>query len=172
MTKNYSYKEYLLRAIWWIISPLFRYSPRHFYGWRVFLLRIMGARIKSRVKIYPSCRITFPWNLLIGNNVTIGWDVRIYNLGNVVIDDNVVISQNSHLCAGTHNYKSHNFDLLKSTIRVKNNVWIAADAFIGPNVIVEEYCIIGARTVLMKNTEINSIYVGNPAVKVINNASN
>lgn len=166
MVLNYSYKEYLLRILWWLIQPLFKYSPRLLYSWRNFLLTCFGAKISRSARIYPSCQITFPWNLEIGSGTTVAWNVRIYNLGLVAVGENVVISQYSHLCAGTHDYSTSDFKLLKPKIIVKDNVWIAADVFVGPGVSIENGCVIAARSVVVKNTEANSLYAGNPAKKI------
>jgi putative colanic acid biosynthesis acetyltransferase WcaF len=49
---------------------------------------------------------------------------------------------------------------------VGKNVWICADAFVGPGVEVGDYAIVGARAVVMRNVMIGSIVAGNPAVVV------
>jgi putative colanic acid biosynthesis acetyltransferase WcaF len=53
-------------------------------------------------------------------------------------------------------------------IKIEDNVWICADAFVGPGVTVFEGAVLGARGVLMKNTEAWGVYGGNPAIKVNN----
>ena len=164
INKYYSNKELFCRVIWYIVySILFRTSPRLFYSWRNLILKFFGAKIGKNVKIFPSVRISYPWLIEIGNNVVIAWNVQIYNLGIIKIGDNTIISQNVHLCGGTHNYESRKFELIRAKIEIGKFVWIAADAFIGPNVIVGDYSILSARSVLMKSIENNSIYGGNHA---------
>ena len=108
----------------------------------------------------------FPWLLQIGDNTTISWDVKVYNLGFSTIGNNSMISQYSHLCGGTHDYKSKEFDLIRAGFTIGDNVWIAADAFIGPGVKVCNGAVVGARAVVMMDVEPQSIVAGNPA-KVI-----
>ncbi|MEP2770515.1 MAG: colanic acid biosynthesis acetyltransferase WcaF [Fulvivirga sp.] len=163
MNLNYPLIEYVYRLLWWLTWPFFRLSPRFFYGWRKFLLSIFGAKLGRGFKIFPSSEVTFPWKLVAGDNVTISWGVKIYNLGQIEIHDNVIISQHSHLCAGTHDYESAGFDLIKSKIIIESNVWVAADVFIGPNVKIAKGSIIGARSVVFRDTDANGIYIGNPA---------
>lgn len=164
MSKYYSNKEILLRVIWVVLCPmLFRYSFRLFYGWRNFILRLMGARIGKNVKIYPSARIMYPWLLEIGDNTTISWDVKVYNLAFSKIGSDTMISQYSHLCGGTHNFRSTNFDLIRTGFTIGNNVWIAADAFVGPGVTVNDGAIVAARAVVVKDVEKGTIVGGNPA---------
>jgi putative colanic acid biosynthesis acetyltransferase WcaF len=160
----YTKKELSYRLLWFFVYPVFfRYSPRLIYSWRNFILRLLGAKIGKGVKIYPSAKITYPWLLELGDNVVISWNVEIYNLGYIKIGEKTVISQNVHLCAGTHNYQSKKFELIRSSIKIGKNVWIAADAFVGPNVVISDYSILSSRTVLMKSIESHSIYGGNPA---------
>ena len=167
MSRYYSSKEITLRIIWGAVNPLFfRCSPRLFYGWRNFILRVMGAQIGKNVKIYPSAKIMFPWLLQIGDNSTISWEVKIYNLGFSSIGSNTMISQYSHLCGGTHDFRSKDFTLLRTGFTIGNNVWIAADAFVGPAVKVGDNAVIGARAVVMKDVPPRAILAGNP-VKII-----
>jgi putative colanic acid biosynthesis acetyltransferase WcaF len=161
--KNYTKKEYLLRGLWSVGKLFFHYSPRLLYGWRNGLLHLFGARIGKGVKIYPSAEVMFPWNLEIGDHTVVSWGVIIYNLGQIKIGSSTIISQYAHLCAGTHDYQSKTFDLIKSTITVGNHVWIAADAFIGPDVEIGDNSIIAARAVVTKNVEPDEIVAGNPA---------
>lgn len=167
MTKNYSTKELLLRVIWGGIYPVFfRFSPRLLYGWRNLILRVMGAKLGNNVKIYPSAKIMFPWLLEIGDKTTISWDVKVYNLGFSKVGSNTMISQYSHLCGGTHDFRSKDFKLIRNGFTIGDNVWVAADAFIGPGVTVHDRAVVGARAVVMKDVEAGAMVAGNPAVVV------
>jgi putative colanic acid biosynthesis acetyltransferase WcaF len=161
--KNYTKKEYLLRALWSVAKVFFRGSPRLMYGWRNSLLRLFGASIGEGVKIYPSADIMFPWNFSIGDHSVVSWKVVVYNLGHISIGSNTIISQYAHLCAGTHDYQSRSFDLIKSTIIIGNGVWISADAFIGPDVEVSDQAVVAARAVVVKDVGQGEIVAGNPA---------
>jgi len=168
---NYTRKEMILRAIWTVLEPLFfSLSPRLFYSWRNTLLRIMGAKIGKGVKIYPSARIMYPWLLQIGDRTTISWQVKVYNLGFSTIGSYTMISQYSHLCGGTHDYKSKEFDLLRTGFHIGNHVWIAADAFIGPGVTVNDGAVVAARAVVVKDVDAGTVVGGNPArmLKAVN----
>jgi putative colanic acid biosynthesis acetyltransferase WcaF len=164
VNKYYSSKEFVLRFIWAFIEPVFfSYSPRLFYGWRNLMLKIMGAKIGKGVKIYPSARIMYPWLLEIGEYTTISWDVKVYNLAFSKIGSHTMISQYSHLCGGTHDYRRKDFDLIRTGFTIGDYVWIAADVFIGPGVTVHNKAVVAARAVVVKDAETNSIVGGNPA---------
>ncbi len=163
----YTPLHYIRKFLWQIIYwTLFRFSHRLMYGWRNFLLRLMGAKVGKSVRIFPSVAITYPWNLEIGDNSIIAWEVRIYNLGKIFIGNKTIISQSAHICAGDHDYHSPKFTLLMPSITIGNEVWIAADAFIGPRVTVNHFSVVGARAVVVKDVPEGMVVGGNPA-KVI-----
>ncbi|MBB6693245.1 acyltransferase [Cohnella xylanilytica] len=62
---------------------------------------------------------------------------------------------------GTHrtdNYKAYSLPII-----IKDKCWIACNVTILPGVIIEEGCIVGAGSIVNKNTEPFGIYAGNPA---------
>src|SRR5947207_8232962 len=152
-TAKYTGEELLRRILWGVGHWGFRLSPRPCFGWRRFVLRLFGARVGREVHIYGSATIYFPWNLRIGDWSAIGEGALIYNLGPVTIGQNVTISQRAHLCAGTHDYRKADMPLLKPPIEIRDRVWICADAFVGPGVVVGEGAVVGARAVATKNVE-------------------
>jgi len=157
----------MLRVSWGFVELVFfTLSPRLLYGWRNFILRCMGARIGAGVKIYPSARIMYPWLLEIGDHVLISWHVKVYNLGKIRIGSGTTISQYAHLCGGTHNHTSGHFELLRTGLTIGSNVWIAADAFIGPGVTVHDGSIVAARAVVAGDVGGGSIVGGNPAKEI------
>lgn len=164
--RKWSARELAGRVLWDISHPLFAWSPRPLWGWRRFLLRLFGARIGREAHIYPTVRITIPWNVTIGDQSAVGDRAILYALGPITIADRVTISQGAHLCAGTHDYRDPAMPLQKRPIAIGPGAWICADAFIGPGVTVGAGAIAGARAVVMKNVEENAIVVGNPAMKV------
>jgi putative colanic acid biosynthesis acetyltransferase WcaF len=165
--RKYSTREIFRRILWMIIGkPLFRWSPRPMFGWRRFILRAFGATVGIGVNIYSSATIYFPWNLAVGDWSSIGEGALIYNLGPITIGDQVTVSQQAHLCAGTHDHTDPAMPLLKPPITIEDQAWICADAFVGPNVTVGEGAVVGARAVAVKDVPEWTIVGGNPARKI------
>lgn len=161
--QKWTRKELFLRLLWWWLSPLFRLSPRTFWGWRAALLRAFGAKIGRQVHIYPTVRIVIPWNLDIADQTAVGEHAILYSLGPIKLGPRVTISQGAHLCAGSHNYMCSDRPLTKPPILVEADVWIAADAFVGPGVTVGAGAIVGARAVVVRDVPSRRIVAGNPA---------
>lgn len=162
-SSKYSRKELFLRVLWGFGKLLFRLTPRPCFGLRRSILRCFGAKIGANVNIYPSALIYYPWNLEIGADSSIGEWAMVYNLGPVTIGERTTISQRVHLCAGTHDYTDAAMPLIKPTIEIGDEVWVCADAFIGPSVEIEQRVIVAARSVVVKNVAADHIVGGNPA---------
>jgi putative colanic acid biosynthesis acetyltransferase WcaF len=161
--KKYSQRELAARILWWFARPLFRLSPRPFFGWRNSLLRCFGAHIGRNVRFENSVRVQYPWMLDVGDFSAFGERVLIYNLGKVTIGKRVTVSHQAHLCAGSHNYTAAEMPLLRLPISVGNDAWICTDAFIGPGVVVKEGAVAGARAAVFQDVEAWSVVGGNPA---------
>lgn len=161
---KWSRQELLVRALWEILrGPFFAWTPRPLWGWRRAVLRLFGAQIGQRVHIHPDVRIAIPWTLSIGDDSAVGERAILYALGPVTIGQRATISQNAHLCAGSHDYRDPRMTLLKPSISIGDEVWICADAFIGPGVSMGPRAIAGARAVVMRDVPAGQIVVGNPA---------
>jgi putative colanic acid biosynthesis acetyltransferase WcaF len=156
-------REMFWRFLWEVSQPISRLMPRPLWGLRRWLLRRFGARIGREVRIHPTARIAIPWNLSIGDETAIGDGVQIYNLGQVSIGAQATISQGAHLCAGTHDHRQPDLPLVKCTIKIGQGAWICADAFLGPNVTVGDFAILGARAVVVRDVAPGVIVAGNPA---------
>jgi len=161
--RKWTRKEQAGRVLWRVASPLFALSPRPLWGWRRFLLRLFGATVGRDAHVYPSCRISLPWNLALGDNTAIGERSVIYALGPISIGKRVTISQYAFLCAGSHDYTSPRMDLTKPPIEVGDDAWICAGAFVGPGVTIGNRAILAARGVAVADIPDDEIHGGNPA---------
>jgi len=135
-------------------------------GFRVFWLRMFGAKIGRGVIIRSKVNITFPWKLAIGDHVWIGEECWLLNLEKISIGDNVCLSQRAFLCTGNHDYKSPTFDLIVKPIQVEAGAWVGAGAFVGPGVNVGSHAILTAGSIATTDLQPFGIYRGNPAILV------
>lgn len=150
--------------LWIVCSALFfQHSLAGFNGLKLWLLRRFGARVGQRVLFKPKVHIKFPWKLVLGNDVWIGEDVWIDNLDQVIIADNVCISQGAMFLCGNHNYKRSSFDLMVSPIVLEEGVWIGAKAIVCPGVSCRSHSMLSVGSVAVKDMEPYTIYQGNPA---------
>ena len=107
---SFTLRNRIKRLIWGCVYVLFfRYSPKPFHAWRSFLLRLFGATVGKGVHVYPAVKIWAPWNLELGDECGIGNGAILYSQDKISIGYRVVISQGTHICAGTHDYRKPGF---------------------------------------------------------------
>lgn len=160
----YTTREKILRLLWnYLGQPAMRMTFHNWYGLRARWLRLFGAKIGAHSRIRPSVRVEQPWNLTMGDNCSVGDRAVLYCLGRITIGSNCSISQQAHLCAGTHDFTLRSLPLLRPPIIIEDDVWVAADAFVGPNVRIGRGALLGARGAAFKDLEPWTIYGGNPA---------
>ena len=169
LPKNFRGKNAFIVQLWWIVQgTLFRMSPQFLYGFRRFLLRLFGAKIGKNVIIRSTVRTTYPWKVSIGDYSWIGDDVVLYSLGEIEIGKNVVVSQKSYLCTGSHDYLKEAFPIFAKKINIEDECWLATDVFVAPGIIIKKGTVVGARSSVYNDLPANKMCIGNPA-KVINN---
>jgi putative colanic acid biosynthesis acetyltransferase WcaF len=115
------------------------------------------------VLIRPTAEITYPWKVSIGAFSWIGDQVTLYSLGEIDIADNVVVSQRSYLCTGSHDFSTPTFDIFAAPIVIEAESWIATDVFVAPGVRVGRGAVIGTRSTVLHDAPPMMICFGNPA---------
>lgn len=160
---SFSLSNRILRIIWnFVYIIFFRFTPVPFHSWRIFLLRVFGARIGKNCRIYNSSIFWAPWNISIGDNSCIAQHVDCYSIERITIGSNTVVSQHVYICTGSHDYNSHCFQLIASPICIGNNAWVCTRSFIGPGVSIGHGTVIGACSVVVKDQSSWTIAAGNP----------
>lgn len=153
-------RRLVFMAAWLLLA---RWTPPQLRRWRAFVLRFFGARIARGVNVYASAKIWYPPFLKMEEGAALGPRVRCYNQAPIHIGAHTIISQDATLCAGSHDYNDPHFQLITRPITIGANVWIAAEAFVGPGVRVGDGAVLGARAVAMFDLEPGCVYTGNPA---------
>jgi putative colanic acid biosynthesis acetyltransferase WcaF len=142
------------------------WTPPPMRGWRRWLLRRFGATLAPTANVYGSARIWSPANLIMDDYAAIGPRATIYAMAPIRLGPYAIVSQGAHLCAGTHDIESADFQLRSSPIHVGARAWIAAEAFVGPGVEVGDGAVLGARGCAMRNLDAWTVYSGNPAAPI------
>lgn len=106
--------------------------------------------------------------LIIGNHVAIGRFSQIYALQSIIIEDGVLMAENTLISDNTHTFTDITTPVRDQDIKPLGNVVIGSGTWIGRNVVVNgckigRNCIIGAYTFLKKDIPDYCVVVGNPA---------
>jgi putative colanic acid biosynthesis acetyltransferase WcaF len=159
-----SFRDKINRFIWAIVCFFF-FKPFFFpfmNRWRVFLLKMFGAKIGNHTIIHSSVFIPSPWNLDVGVETCIGPEVKLH-FGKTIIGSKVTISQRTYLCSASHEISSLNTPFIPGEIIIEDFVWIAAEVFVMMNITIGEGAVVGARAAIFKNVEPWTVVGGNPA---------
>lgn len=135
------------------------------------LLKFAGFKIGLGTRINSGFHFDSN-NIKIGKNVVINHFFNFFDAGKgarLTIEDNVFIGPNCHIAAMSHEIGDENQRAGKTYVKdvvVGRGTWIGADVKILPGITIGSGCVIGVGSVVTKDTEDNSLYVGVPARKV------
>src|ERR1044072_2696550 len=91
------------RIVWFFVNIFFfKNSFNVISSIKVSLLKLLGAKMGKGVVIKPVVNIKYPWKLQVGDHAWIGEEVWIDNLSEVIIGNNVTLSQGALLLTGSH----------------------------------------------------------------------
>lgn len=155
-----------IKLILWYAVNYFIVLPSWniFSGLKLEILRLFGAKIGKGVVLKPGINVKYPWKLEIGNYCWIGEQVWIDNLSDVILKDNVCISQGAFLECGNHNYKKSGFDLIVNSITLCEGSWVGAQSIVAPGVTLGQYSILTMGSTAISDLQPYGIYSGNPAI--------
>lgn len=161
-------KTKVLRGLWnitwfFLVRP---FGTRLLCKWRVFILKLWGAKISWDSSVYSSTYIWAPWNLIMEENSGIGPHVIVYNQAKVIIKNEAKVSQYAYLCTAGHDISIINnaeTGLIVAPIVICSKAWVGTRAFIGMGVTIGEGAIVGATASVYKDVEPWTVVGGNPA---------
>lgn len=157
-------KSKIVVQLWWVVqATLFAWSPQVMYGWRRFLLRLFGAKIGKGVLLRSTVKVTYPWNVEIGDYCWIGEDNVLYSLGKITIGSHVALAHKVYLNTGGHDYKKPTFDIFAEPVVIEDQCWLTNDVYVAPGVTIGKGSIIAARSSVLKDIPENKVCVGTPA---------
>ena len=169
--KNYRNRHLLrskiVRALWnitWLM--LARWTPEHsklFNAWRIFLLRLFGAKIGRCCVVKSSCEVWQPWNLTMGDYVALSEHVVCYTVDKITIGRQTTVSRDAFLCCASHDVTSPIMELTFAPITVGSNAWIAARSIVMPGRKVGDGAVVAAGAVVVNDVEPWTVVGGNPA---------
>lgn len=119
----------------------------------IYLKEKKGYRIGENCEIYDSVSFgSEPYLISMGNNVKVTYKVQF-----ITHDGGMHVLRNLGYCPEADKF---------GQIKIGNNVFIGNEAVILPGVTIGDNCVIGARAVVTKNIENNSVVAGIPAKKI------
>ena len=176
---EYSFMRILKRFYWDVVDPderkyLLYYFISQFPGPAGNLMRGRFVEKKARsvgrnLIVMAGTRFRSIENLVLGNDVQIGYDNFIQAYGGVTIGDNVMTAPGVKIWSVNHNFEDKNVLIANQGVKeaeviIGNDVWISSNAFILPGVVLPDGVVVSAGSVVgIKAYSSYSILAGNPA---------
>ncbi len=163
-TSPFSVKTKIMLHLWHLVNiTLFRMSFFFMRKYRIFLLRLFGAKIDWSCSIERTVTIDGPWFLTMGRLSSLGDNAWLRCRAPVRIGEKCCVGKDVCIMTGSHKLSSPFFELITNPVVIGNNVWIATRAFIHKGTEIGDGCVVGACAVVSGRIEPWSVVGGNPA---------
>lgn len=143
-------------------------------GKRIELLRHILGSLGCHCTVNSPFRCDYGYNVFIGDNVYINYELVILDEAKVTIGNNVFIGPQCGIYTAVHplDFATRNTGLEKALpVAIHDNVWLGGKVCVLPGVTIGEGAVVGAGSVVTKDVPPHTLVAGNPA-KVIRKISN
>lgn len=157
----------LFKIALWACNSIFKGT--RFFGIKRKIFNSIGIIVGDNTKVVGPINISRVAKLEIGDNNWIGTNLTIHGNGKVVIGDNNDFGPDITILTGTHEIGTHKRRAGKGVTLdyvFGNGNWIGAKSTFINGSGTSHGVIIGACSLVTKNTESNSLYIGTPARKM------
>ena len=135
---------------------------------RNFVYRALGMKAKGFCWIQPGVMFVNIHRLKVGRNFACNSGTYINALGNIAMGNDVLIGSNVTISAGKHDIEGRGRSVFSrpavpSSIYFGNDIWLGAGVVILPGLHLGDGTVVGANSVVTKDTENYSVMAGVPA---------
>ncbi len=148
-------------AEWAVVSNTLQPSS----ALRAAVLRRFGARIGTGVVIRPRVRVRFPWNLEVGDDCWIGEGVWISNRERVLLEHDVVLSQETFVTTGSHDAR-RDMKVVARPVVVRAGAWVTTRCIVLGGVEIGTSAVVTPGTVVRSDVPAGMV-VGQPEPQVL-----
>jgi putative colanic acid biosynthesis acetyltransferase WcaF len=160
----WSFKIRVRMLLWeWVWAVFCVWTPKPLNQWRLFWLKLFGARIHGRPFVHQRARVQIPWRLTLHDQSCLGDRANAYSLGEIEVGEGAVVAQEAYLCAGAHDFDQPGLPLVTARIIVGRGAFIGARVFVLPGVTIGERAIVGACSVVSRDVPADTVNAGIPA---------
>ena len=158
MNKVYNFIRYSFVFLW---NSFFCRLPS--YTLRYLILKYLYRAKLGKCTIHRNVKFFSPWKLTVGDNSNIQMGSFIDCRGGVEIGNNVDVTLFVKILSEYHDIDSPNYATVSKKVYISDWAIIGSYSLILPGAKVSEGVVLGAGSVLTKETEAYALYCGSPA---------
>ena len=130
----------------------------------LFYREFMGFNIGKGSSIFMGCKFDCARGLTIGVNCVVNARCRLDSRGELIIGDNVSISEDVIILTADHDIDAPDFTGRNKNVIIGDYAWIGTRAMILPGVNTGKGAVIAAGSVVTKNVNAFQVVAGVPAI--------
>ena len=132
---------------------------------RALFAELTGREIDKSFLLIPPFYMAGGGDIRVGKNVFVNQNCTFYDLGGLIIGDDVMIGPNVQLITAGHPLDpvTRRTTTVGKPIVIERNVWVAAGATVIGGVTIGENSVIAAGSVVTRDVPPNTLVAGNPA---------
>lgn len=156
-------KSLLLQCKFLIVEFLnisYNIIPNPFRNW---YFRLFGIFIGNGSCIHRGCKFFHIGKLSIGKNSVVNFGCYLDNRRGILIGENVGLAHNVKIYTLGHNIDSPNFETKGKSVIIEDGVFVFSNAIIMPGVTLHENSVVLPGSVVTKSVDKCTIVGGNPA---------
>ena len=147
-------------------KKLVNFIPDVSFGYAMKKSVLNFGEIGNNCIIRNGIQYRYGKNIYLRDNVFINYNCLFLDSEIILLDENVSIGPGVHIYTISHKKYDRRLTSSKSPVYIGKNVWVGGNSTILPGISIGENSVIGAGSVVNKNVESNSLYVGVPARKI------
>lgn len=144
-----------------------------------WLATIKLKHFGNAAEIRPHAYLVECAHISVGDRVVIRPGCKFFavphpsGLGDITIEDNVLIGSDVHIYVSNHEFADPDTDIYyqghrtPAPVLIERGAWIGAKAVILPGVIIGKNAVIGAGSVVTKNVAAGTVVAGCPAKEIL-----
>lgn len=133
---------------------------------RVYYFRLFGIQIGKKSTIHRHSKFFHVGKFKMGNNSTINFGCYLDNRRGIVIGNNVGIAHNTKIYTLGHDFNSADFKTKGESVIIEDDVFVFSNCLIMPGVKLHEGSIVLSGSVVTKDVAPFTVVGGNPAKKI------
>ena len=147
-------------------KQLANFIPDISLGYRMKKSVLNFGEIGNNCIIRNGIQYRYGQNIYLRDNILINYSCLFLDSEIILIDENVSLGPGVHIYTINHKKDYGGLTSTKSPVYIGKNVWVGGNSTILPGISIGENSVIGAGSVVNKNVEPNSLYVGVPAKRI------